>query len=200
MLVVGLTGGIGAGKSCVLQCFKSLGIDVFDTDQVARQLVQSGLPAFKAIVKHFGKHIVAANGELDRSLLRQLIFENTAEREWLEQLLHPLIYKNLSEQLCLATSAYAVIEIPLLMEHPQPSFIDRVLLVVSSESERIARIRRRDGLRMDEIRSVMAQQMPAEKRLQMADDVLHNDQDISQLQLQVDRLHSFYLQLAGSHI
>jgi len=161
-------------------------------------LVRSGLPAFEAIVKHFGKGVVSANGELDRSLLRKLVFADTAEREWLEQLLHPLIYKNLSEQLRLASSSYAVIEIPLLMEHPRPTLIDRVLLVVSSESERIQRISRRDGLGADEIRSIIAQQMPAEMRLQMADDVVHNSQNIRQLHMRVERLHQFYLRLATS--
>jgi len=198
MLVIGLTGGIGAGKTTVLQYFKLLGIDVFDSDQIARQLVRKGLPAFECIVQHFGEKIVNSEGELNRSLMRRLIFSDADERGWLEELLHPLVYKELFGRVQSSNSTYAVVEIPLLMESLRPAWVDRVLLVDSFVTERIKRVVHRDALPVEGVRAIMAQQMHADERRKLADDTLENHHAKADLQQQVQNLHSFYLDLASA--
>ena len=144
-MIVGLTGGIGSGKSAVSTQLESLGISVVDADQVARDVVLVGSPALKRIAQHFGSQILLKDGALNRAVLRQKIFADKTQRQWLESLLHPLIGEAITEQLAVASSIYAVLESPLLLEASQHKNTDFVVVVDASEALQRQRACKRDG-------------------------------------------------------
>ncbi|WP_323845045.1 dephospho-CoA kinase [Microbulbifer magnicolonia] len=195
MLIIGLTGGIGSGKSAAADCFRALGIDVVDADWAARVVVQPGQPALAQIAQHFGAEVLLENGALDRARLRSLVFDNEAERKWLEGLLHPLIREEILRALEASKSAYAILESPLLIESGQYKLVDRICVVDLPEELQIERAGARDGSDAEQIRKIMAAQLPREKRLEKADDVLDNSGDLASLRTQVEVLHRQYLQL-----
>ncbi|MCQ4262394.1 dephospho-CoA kinase [Stutzerimonas stutzeri] len=195
--VLGLTGGIGSGKTAVADRFASLGAHVVDADQAARWVVESGRPALQQIVEHFGEDVLLQSGELDRATLRQRIFDDPAERQWLEKLLHPLIRAEVAQQLALADSSYAIMVSPLLIESGQYRQVGRVLVVDVPESLQIARTTARDQASEEQVRAILSAQVQREERLKHADDVLVNDRDLSWLGVEVERLHRFYLTLRG---
>lgn len=197
MFVVGLTGGIGSGKSAVGQCFRDLGIKVVDADQIARQVVEPGTPALAEIARHFGDEILLPDGNLNRAALRTIIFTDKSAKHWLESLLHPLIRATTREELESATSPYAVLESPLLLEMGQNASVNRVLVVDVPEEIQIARASLRDANSEVQIRAIIAAQMPRAKRLAAADDVLDNRGDLSALRDKVLTLHQTYLRLAS---
>lgn len=194
--VVGLTGGIGSGKSAVSARFGSLGITVVDADQASRTVVEPGQPALAAIAERFGKEILGSNGGLDRAQLRQKIFADPAEREWLEKLLHPRIAIEIFRGLQAATSPYVLLVSPLLLEARQDTLANRVLVVDVEESTQLARTMARDANSEQQVRAIMAAQIARDARLARADDVIRNEGSLAELHAQVDALHTRYLELA----
>lgn len=195
--VLGLTGGIGSGKSAVAEAFGELGVHWVDADHAARWVVEPGRPALAQIARHFGEGVLAADGSLDRAALRGLIFQDPKQRKWLEQLLHPLIRQEVAEYLAKAQSAYAIMVSPLLIESGQYRQTDRVLVVDVPEALQLQRAARRDHASEEQIRAIINAQASREERLRHADDVLLNDRDLGWLKAEVERLHNFYLTLRG---
>ncbi|MFZ5722371.1 MAG: dephospho-CoA kinase [Pseudomonadota bacterium] len=194
--IVGLTGGIGSGKTAASDWFRNQGITVVDADVVARQVVEPGTPALAAIAEHFGRHVLQADGTLDRAALRRIVFEKPEERRWLEQLTHPLIAQEILRQLTAATSAYALLVSPLLFETRQRDFVARTLLIDVPEARQVARTAARDKVEEDQVRAIMAAQMPRSERRTRADDIADNDGTLAELHAQLERLHARYLELA----
>lgn len=195
-LKIGLTGGIGSGKSLVSDIFQQqYDITVIDADVLAREVVMPGQPALEKIAGHFGKDILQADGFLDRRKLRDIIFNAPAEKEWLEQLLHPLINQRAAAQLELVESPYAIFTSPLLLEGTQTRLVNRVLVIDAPEAMQIARASLRDGSTGEKIQRIMATQLSREERLVQADDIIHNHGTLTDLQQQVARLHEFYVSL-----
>lgn len=194
--IVGLTGGIGSGKTAVSDCFAELGIKVVDADVCARIVVEPGKPALQSIVDHFGSSILNADGTLDRARLRQIIFADEPARKWLETLLHPLIFEEMWAQLQSAESPYAILASPLLVEAGQSILCQRVLVVDVSEEIQLQRAVARDANSEAQIKAIMAAQTNREKRVAAADDVLLNDGDLASLYESVKKLHHHFLSLA----
>lgn len=195
--ILGLTGGIGSGKSAVAQHFIDLGIHCVDADHAARWVVEPGKPALAAIAAHFGPDVLQANGELDRAALRKRIFQAPEERRWLEALLHPLIGEEIAASLASATSPYAILVSPLLVESGQHKLTQRVLVVDAPEQLQVERTMLRDQASAEQVQAILKAQALREDRLKHADDVLLNDRDLPWLQSEVERLHRFYLTLQG---
>ncbi|WP_020412636.1 dephospho-CoA kinase [Microbulbifer variabilis] len=198
MFRVGLTGGIGSGKSAAAECFRELGIHVVDADWAARVVVQPGKPALEKIAQHFGAGILLENGELNRAQLRSLIFEDTEERAWLEGLLHPLIREEILSSLEQSPSLYAILESPLLIESGQYQLVDRICVVDLPENLQVERATARDNNHEEQIRKIMAAQLGRQERLDKADDVLDNSAGLAELRGQIELLHQKYLQMAAT--
>ncbi|BBP81463.1 dephospho-CoA kinase [Pseudomonas sp. Pc102] len=195
--ILGLTGGIGSGKSAVASHFGNLGVHLVDADHAARWVVEPGRPALAQIAEHFGSDVLQADGQLDRAALRQRIFEHPEERRWLENLLHPLIGEEIVRDLASAQSPYAILVSPLLIESGQHRMTQRVLVVDAPEAVQIQRTMARDQVSEEQVGAILKAQASREKRLEAADDVLVNDRDLKWLQREVERLHAFYLTLRG---
>lgn len=194
--ILGITGGIGSGKSLVTELFIKQGIAAIDADQAARWVVAKGEPALTEIANHFGKHLLLADGTLDRAALRQIIFNNTEQRHWLENLLHPLIRQQLHNFLENAQSPYAILVSPLLLETTQHQLVDRILVIDVPEEIQIARAMQRDNVTKQQISAIMQAQLSRSERLAQANDIIVNDQSIQQLEQQVQQLHQHYLTLS----
>lgn len=194
--IVGLTGGIGSGKSAAAERFRALGIKVVDADVCARIVVEPNKPALKTIAEHFGSEILQADGTLDRAALRQKIFADEAERKWLEALLHPLIFEEMWSQLQSAPSPYAILESPLLIEAGQLAICQRVLVVDATEETQLARTTARDNNSVAQVKAIMAAQATRQQRNAKADDIVSNDGDLASLHQAIDKLHQHYLSLA----
>ncbi|WP_095109486.1 dephospho-CoA kinase [Pseudomonas sp. Irchel 3E20] len=195
--VLGLTGGIGSGKSAAAQRFIELGVHVVDADHASRWVVEPGRPALAQIAEHFGPGVLQADGQLDRGALRALIFQEPQERRWLEALLHPLIAREIADNLASATSPYAILVSPLLIEAGQRAITQRVLVVDAPQPLQIARTLLRDQTSEEQVQAILKAQASREERLRHADDVLVNDRDLAWLHSEVERLHHFYLTLRG---
>lgn len=198
MLVIGLTGGIGSGKSVASRCFERLGVPIIDADRVAREVVEPGQPALAEITATFGADILRNDGTLDRARLRERVFVDPAARRRLEAILHPRIRARMRERLAAlpADTPYAVFVIPLLFETGQQDAVDRVLVVEAAEAARFARVAGRDGVTQDHVRRIIATQYPAEGRAAGADDLIMNEGSESDLAAKVAALHDKYLALA----
>ncbi|GGY62853.1 dephospho-CoA kinase [Cellvibrio zantedeschiae] len=195
-MIVGLTGGIGSGKSEVSSRFERLGIRVVDADIVAREVVMPGSFSLQAIAERFGLDILSQDGSLDRKKLRSLIFENPSEKAWLENLLHPIIRKEIIAQLTHSESPYTILSSPLLLETTQHELVDRVLVVDAEENLQLARATLRDESNTEQIKKIMGTQMNRSTRIAKADDIIHNHGDLEELEQQVQLLHARYLELA----
>ncbi|AXE34558.1 dephospho-CoA kinase [Chromobacterium phragmitis] len=192
--VVGLTGGIGSGKSAAADRFAELGVPVVDTDRIAHQLTASGGAAMDEIVQAFGAGAAAADGSLDRAAMRARVFAAPEERKRLEAILHPAIYQESARQLALADGDYALLVVPLLFESGRYlPLLARTLAVDCGEDAQIERVMRRSGLSADAVRAIMAAQVSREERRRRADDVIDNSGGMAELRLQVDAKHSYYL-------
>ncbi len=198
MYVIGLTGGIGSGKSTAASIFSELGITVVNADQLARDVVEPGKPALDAIKERFGDDILSNDGSLDRRKLREIVFADKKQLAWLEQLTHPLIGELLIQQLQSATSPYAILESPLLLETRQKELVDRVLVVDLDESTQLLRTTERDGSSEETIKAIIAAQMPRNERLAAADDVVDNSQSQATAKRQILDLHEQYLGMANT--
>ncbi|MDM7859544.1 dephospho-CoA kinase [Alteromonas sp. ASW11-36] len=196
--VVGLTGGIGSGKTAVSDSFTALGIDVVDADVCARQVVEPGNDALAQIASRFGEEILLADGHLNRAALRQRVFQNTADKEWLNALLHPLIRAQMITQIAAATSPYCILVAPLLLENNMQSMVNRVLVVDVAPEQQLARVVARDNSDEATIKAIMRAQLDREERLAKADDVIVNDASLNALKIKVQQLHNQYLRLAAN--
>jgi len=194
--VVGITGGIGSGKSAVTQRLEKLGIAVVDADLVARVVVEPGTPALAAITAHFGNDILLGNGQLDRAALRRIVFDNPEERRWLEGVTHPAIREEIARQLQEAKSDYVVLSSPLLLESGQATFAQYVVVVDVPESVQLERTMRRDSNDEALVQQIMAAQLPREERIARADEAIDNSGDLKQLYANVDALHQRLLNRA----
>ncbi|AQQ68457.1 dephospho-CoA kinase [Microbulbifer agarilyticus] len=200
MFIVGLTGGIGSGKSAAAARFRHHDVNVMDADIAARVVVEPGRPALAAITEHFGADILLENGELDRAALRKQVFDNPEERRWLEQLTHPLIREEIISSLNASykthSAPYAILESPLLVESGQVALVQRVCVVDIPEELQLARATARDSNSAEQIRKIMAAQLPRAERCAQAHDILDNSSSLEALNAQVDALHAQYVQLA----
>ncbi len=197
MLTIGLTGGIGSGKSTVSDLFQSLGVPVIDSDLIAREVVQLGEPGLEGIIQNFGTGILQPDGSLDRKRLRNLVFDDETARKHLEQILHPLIRQRSQQRLATLNTPYAILAIPLLVETGLSDSVDRVLVVDCPESVQIERICSRDGINPDQAQAILAAQCSRKQRLEAADDIIDNYQSIDNLTQAVASLHKRYLSIAA---
>lgn len=201
MFIVGLTGGIGTGKSTVAQHFVELGITCIDADLTAREIVLPGEPALKTISQYFGEEILLDDGSLDRRQLRDKIFANSAARTWLNGLLHPLIRQRMLQQCLRADSPYCILMVPLLFENNMQSLVQRTLVIDVDEATQIRRTMQRDKTTEEQAKAIIATQFPRLRRLALADDVIVNTDEVTPAQRQnaVNTLHQTYLLLASQH-
>lgn len=199
-LRVGLTGGIGSGKSTIASLFTELGVPVYDADEIARQLTAPGQPALAEIGMVFGEQVISEENTLDRAELRRRIFSDADERRRLEAILHPRVYhtlEHLTEQN--TDTTYVIWVVPLLLETNAVGRVDRVLVIDCPEHLQISRASTRDGLDTDQVLQIMQQQIERTERLKRADDILENDSDIEKARQQVKKLHQQYQKLATSY-
>lgn len=194
--IVGLTGGIGSGKTTVANLFHQLGIQSVDADLVAREVVMPGEPALQQIIQYFGTTILQQDGQLDRAALRARIFADDTEKQWLNQLLHPLIRQRMLQQLQQCTSAYALLIAPLLLENKLHTYTDRVLVVDVPVEVQLSRTVQRDQVSAEQVQNILNSQISRSERLRLADDILLNTVAISELQTQIQQLHLRYQQFA----
>ncbi len=203
-LTIGLTGGIASGKSSVSNCFIGLGIDIIDTDKIAKQLFAANSPHLKPLRDQFGNVIFLENGELDRKTLAQIVFENEKHLNWLNQFTHPLIATTLKVELNSSTTRYRIIDIPLLIgldgkiTNHLESLIDRILVVNTHPEIQIERLIERDGITLEEALKRIGSQSSLEQKLAFADDVIDNNQAQTDLLPQVKQIHQKYLDLCLS--
>ena len=194
--VVGITGGIGSGKSAVTDYLEIKGITVVDADKVARVVVEPGTSGLAAIAEHFGRNILLPNGMLDRAALRKIVFDKPDEREVLEGITHPLIREEIARQLSEAGSPYVVLASPLLLESGQSSFADYVVVVDVPESVQLSRTMTRDDNSEQLVKSIMAVQLDRETRLARSDTSISNEGTLEELHTRVDALHADLLRRA----
>jgi len=192
--VVGVTGGIGSGKTLVTDAFAAKGVFIADADQAARHIVEPGQPALAQIVAHFGEGITDSSGRLDRPKLREIVFNDVNARRQLESFTHRPIMETLAHQLQSATSAYAMLVLSAGLGNSP--LIHRMLVVDADESVRVHRVMTRDGSSESLVRQIMASQPSSEERRNIADDVIENNGDTTTVLNEVDRLHNVYLELA----
>lgn len=196
-LVIGLTGGIGSGKSSCAALFSRLGVPVIDADELAHALVAPGEPALADIITEFGPEYLAADGSLDRGKLRQRVFAEPASRHRLEAILHPVIRNKIKEFVDSLQAPYCIVSIPLLLETGQTDLVDRILVVDIPEALQLSRAAARDGLAIDAIRPVLETQADRSTRLAAADDVISNTGSLDELAAIVQALHEKYLSLSA---
>jgi len=196
MLVVGLTGGIGSGKSTVAALFAEKNVPIIDTDVIARELTQPGQHAYQEIIHHFTHQILQKDKTIDRSKLRHIIFTHDSERHWLERLLHPLIREEMKRQTNFHQTPYCIIVIPLLTESTPDPIIQRILVVDTTEELQKSRVEERDRISADILSRILDSQSSREKRLKKADDVITNTGHLEELKAQVEDLHQRYLLLS----
>jgi dephospho-CoA kinase len=194
---VGLTGGIGCGKTAVARIFRELGAAVVDTDEIAHELTGPGGDAIDPIRAQFGDNYIATDGSLDRDRMRRLVFDDRNARRKLESILHPFIRAQSRARLAAARRPYALVVVPLLFETgAYADLVQRVLVVDCEEAQQVTRTMQRSNLTEAEVRAIMAAQLPRKERLARASDVLRNDSDIATLRRQAEVLHARYLELA----
>ncbi len=197
MLRIGLTGGIGCGKSTVAKIFATLNVPTLDADEIAHRLVEKGQPALERIQQEFGADILNADGSLDRTNLRELVFSNLKQKQKLESILHPLIYQTLQAELDRLIAPYCIISIPLLFETGMTHLVDRILVIDCPVETQIERVKMRSGLSIERIQSIIDNQVPRAFRKEKADDLIDNSGTDYGLAEQVKKLHNLYLSLSA---
>lgn len=195
-LRVGVTGGIGSGKSALTERLAAFGVEIVDADVIAREVVAPGSEALTAIAKRYGSNVLQTDGALDRAALRKIVFQDEDERRWLEALTHPLIGKRIAERLAGASSAYVVLVSPLLLEGSQRDLVDHVVVVDVPEDLQIRRTTARDDNPESLVRRIMAAQLERSQRRAMADSVIDNSGSLEDLERQARRLHEELMALA----
>lgn len=199
MFTVGITGGIGSGKTTVTTILQKLGVEVVDADLVAREVVKPGTQGLAEISHRYGAAVLLANGELNRPALRDMVFTKPGEKQWLEALLHPMIIGRCQELLKHVHSAYGILSSPLLIESGQYKLVSRVMVVDVPEQVQLSRTTARDRSTPQKIQQIIDSQISREERLRHADDVIDNSRDELHLREAVERLHVKYLELAQQH-
>ncbi|MBM70309.1 MAG: dephospho-CoA kinase [Haliea sp.] len=196
-LIIGITGGIGSGKTAVTDRFARQGITVVDADLAARIVVEPGTPALAAIARRYGSELLQGDGSLDRAALRRIVFADPAERKWLEQLTHPLIGEEIQRQLAASRSPYTLLSSPLLLESATQRDLATLVVVVDvPEAMQLARTVQRDNNDEDQVKRIMAAQLPRQQRLAGADIVIDNSGSLEALDAVVAELHKEFLQRA----
>ena len=195
-MIIGLTGGIGSGKSAAASFFKNEGINVIDADQVAKEVVEKDTPGFKKVVEYFGPEIIHADGSIDRAKLRKEVFESIEKRGVLESITHPLVREKMSERILASQSPYSIIEVPLIFETKSMSSYDRVLVIDCESKLQLERAALRDKNSSDVIQNIINSQCSREERLSIANDVISNNDSLKNLQTRSLAMHHFYLGLA----
>jgi len=195
MIIIGLTGGIGSGKSTVAELFEKLDVAVIDTDIIARELVQINTPAYQEIVKQFGDEILLQNHTIDRAALKQRIINNEEQRLKLEAILHPLIQQQVTNRIKTLRGHYCIIVIPLLVGKANYPMLDRILVIDAANSLQIERVSQRDGMGSSNVEKLIALQATREERLALADDVIVNEQDLVNLRNATQKMHDKYMKL-----
>ncbi len=196
MFRVGLTGGIGSGKSTVSDLFASLGVPIIDSDLIAREVVEPGELGLEKIVEYFGSHTLNSDGTLNRQHLRDLVFDDAETRKALEQILHPLIRQRSDEYLAKLNAPYSILSIPLLIEAGLTSTVDRILVVDCTEQTQIERICKRDRVTPEKARAILNTQCSRNQRLEAADDIIDNNLAMDELKHRVESLHQSYLTMS----
>ena len=194
-MIIGLTGGIGSGKTAVSDSFQALGIDVVDADLASRVVVQKGKPCLLKIAQHFGEDILTKEAELDRAKLREIIFKSEEEKNWLESLLHPAIANQIQDELNASKSPYTILVSPLLLETNQKDFCSKVLAVDVPVETQIERTLKRDGVSKEQVQAIINSQISRNDRLNLADEVIVNDGTLEDLEIAVKILHEKFLSL-----
>ena len=197
MLKIGLTGGIGSGKTAVSELFSRIGIPVIDTDVISRNLVQNNQAVIEEVIATFGNDVLDGNAVIDRKKLAQLVFNNKENKQQLEKILHPRIRHEVNRRINEFEASdpppsYLIVVIPLLFETGFNIPIDQALVVVAEKAVRIERVKQRDNRSLDEINLIINSQVSDEKRISEADDIIENNSDFRQLELQVEQLHNKY--------
>lgn len=196
MLKVGLTGGIGCGKTTISRLFSDLGVPIIDADDISRHLTQANQIALQQIEQTFGKDILLENGELNRVALKAHVFQNSFAKKQLEAILHPLIFAEISQKILQLSNAYCIISIPLLFETNAQYLVNRILVIDCDLPTQIARIKKRDNLSTKQIQAIIDSQVSSEFRKAHADDLLNNTKQPEVLAKEVKKLHNFYLSLS----
>ncbi|GGW94055.1 dephospho-CoA kinase [Alteromonas halophila] len=195
--VVGLTGGIGSGKTAVTNAFAKFGIDIIDADVIAREVVAPGSDGLAAIAAHFGSQVLHDDGTLNRQAMREHVFQHPDDKQWLNNLLHPMIREGMNDAVQRANSAYCILAIPLLVENQLQHMADRVVVVDCPESLQLSRAMARDGSDKTTIENIMASQASRQDRLAIADDVIDNSGTLEATTTQIKQLHLNYCRLSG---
>ncbi len=194
-MIVGLTGGIGSGKSAAACVFKNEGINVIDADNLAKEVVAKDTPGFIKVVEYFGSEIIATDGSLDRAKLRKEVFSSNEKRIALESITHPLVREKISEKIQASQSPYSIIEVPLIFETKSMSLYDRVLVIDCESKLQLERAILRDNNSRDTIQNIINSQCSREERLSIANDVISNNDSLKNLQMRSLAMHHFYLGL-----
>ena len=194
-LIVGLTGGIGSGKTTVSKMFEKLGVPVIDADVIAHDIVKPGQPGLDKIKQHFPDEYFNSDGSLDRNVMRQAIFNKPELKKKLESLLHPIVYSEISRRCKLINYPYCLVVIPLLLESGGEDYVDRVLVVTTHQGHQISRVSSRDEVSHEDVEKILAHQARQEARLEIADDIIENNAELEALESKVQRLHHQYLEL-----
>lgn len=199
MLIIALTGGIGSGKSTVSEIFKSKNIPIIDTDIIAREIIEAGKPAYLQVIKKFGNTILKKDKNIDRQALRKLVFSSPEKRLQLESILHPIIWQNIKFQLNALSAPYCIVVVPLLLENSSQNTeikFDRILVIDVEEEEQIKRCQKRDFSDLQEIKDIIKTQVTRQTRIDAADEIILNTEDIVSLRKKVEKLHQQYLKLS----
>lgn len=196
-LTVGLTGGIASGKSTVCSISAELGANIIDADSIAKAVCQPGMPAYQQIVAYFGKSVLNEDGQLNRPVLRQRIFNDANERQMLEAIIHPEVRQQLTEQLAKSRATITIAAVPLLFEANMQTMFDRVLLVTTQLTTQLQRLMSREGMSETLAKQMIAAQIDDQQRLHYADDIIENNGDMHSLTIQIKKLMQTYQQLAA---
>lgn len=198
MLKVALTGGIGSGKTTATDYFESLGISIIDADRISHHLTSRGSVGFDFILSELGPSILLPDGELNRKLVRSVLFNNISFKQKLERFMHPLIFKIIADQVSITSGLYTIISIPLLTQEYKFSFIDRILLIECSIENQIKRTMLRDKISYDSVMQIIDHQPSANEKIALADDIIANNHSAQELHFKIDQLHKFYIRLSQS--
>ena len=196
VLTIALTGGIGSGKTSIASIFKSLGVPIIDSDTISKEIILPGKPCFKDIVNEFGEEILTNKGTIDRYKLRDIIFNNDKARIKLENITHPIIFKNINIQTSLINYPYCLVIVPLLIETKSVKYFDKVLLVDTLENIQFERVTKRDSISPTLLRKIIKTQATRSERLKYADDIIENNNEIGNLNEHINILHKKYLTLS----
>jgi dephospho-CoA kinase len=198
VLKIGLTGGIGCGKSTVAQLFANYHVPLIDADDIAHQVVAIGQPALQTIQQTFGEQSLNADGSLNRDFIRELVFTQPEKKQQLEAIIHPLVYQTIAEQVVLLNAPYCLISVPLLFETQKAAAVNRVLVIDCPVETQIKRVMARDKLTVERVQSIINSQVTRDFRLSHADEIIDNSETVTKLAQQVEKLHNLYLSLSTS--